>query len=98
MRLRTVYRSPSGIKKAALFMLSLDEDHAVQLFENMNYKELPELSQGIANLGNVSSEIVKQFYVDFAEQLSSTGSWVGTPKSTERALSTVIGGEGKLVY
>ena len=30
MRLRTVYRSPSGIKKAALFMFSLDEDHAVQ--------------------------------------------------------------------
>ena len=99
MRVRTVYRSPSGIEKAAIFMLSLDEDHAAQLLENMDYKELRELSQGMANLGNVSFEIVERFYVDFADQLSSTGSLVGMPESTERkTLSTIIGGEGKLVY
>ena len=99
MRVRTVYRSPSGIDKLAMFRLSLDEDPAAQLFENMDDKELRELSQGMTNLGNGSSEIVERFYVDFADHLSSTGSLVGTPESTERrTLSTVIGGEGKLVY
>ena len=93
MRVRTDYRSLSGIEKAAIFMLSLDEEHAAQMFENMGDEEIRELSQGMANLGAASSEIVERLYVEFAEQLSSTGSLVGTPESTERLLSKVIGGE-----
>ena len=93
MRVRTDYRSLSGIEKAAIFMLSLDEEHAAQMFENMGDEEIRELSQGMANLGAASSEIVERLYVEFAEQISSTGSLVGTPESTERLLSKVIGGE-----
>ena len=93
MRVRTDYRSLSGIEKAAMFMLSLSEEHAAQLFENMGDEEIRELSQGMANLGNVSSEIVERLYVDFAEQISSAGSIVGTPESTERLLSKVVGAE-----
>ena len=93
MRVRTDYRSLSGIEKAAIFMLSLDEEHAAQMFENMGDEEIREISQGMANLGAASSEIVERLYVEFAEQISSTGSLVGTPESTERLLSKVIGGE-----
>ena len=93
MRVRTDYRSLSGIEKAAIFMLSLDEEHAAQMFENMGDEEIRELSQGMANLGAASSEIVERLYVEFAEQISSTSSLVGTPESTERLLSKVIGGE-----
>ena len=93
MRVRTDYRSLSGIEKAAMFMLSLGEEHAAQMFANMGDEEIREISQAMANLGNVSSEIVERLYVDFAEQNSSTGSLVGTPESTERMLSKVIGGE-----
>ena len=93
MRVRTDYRSLNGIEKAAIFMLSLDEEHAAQMFENMGDEEIRELSQGMANLGAASSEIVERLYVEFAEQISSTGSLVGTPESTERLLSKVIGGE-----
>jgi flagellar motor switch protein FliG len=74
-------------------MLSLDEEHAAQMFENMGDEEIREISQGMANLGAASSEIVERLYVEFAEQISSTGSLVGTPESTERLLSKVIGGE-----
>ena len=93
MRVRTDYRSLSGIEKAAMFMLSLGEEHASQMFANMGDEEIREISQGMANLGTVSSDIVERLYVDFAEQISSTGSLVGTPESTERMLSKVIGGE-----
>jgi flagellar motor switch protein FliG len=93
MRVRTDYRSLSGIEKAAMFMLSLSEEHAAQMFGNMGDEEIREISQAMANLGNVSSDIVERLYVDFAEQISSTGSLVGTPESTERLLSKVIGGE-----
>ena len=93
MRVRTDYRSLSGIEKAAMFMLSLSEEHAAQMFGNMGDEEIREISQAMANLGNVSSDIVERLYVEFAEQISSTGSLVGTPESTERLLSKVIGGE-----
>ena len=93
MRVRTDYRSLSGIEKAALFMLSLSEEHAEQMFDSMSDEEIRELSQCMAGLGAASSEVVERLYVDFAEQISSTGSLVGTPESTERLLSKVIGGE-----
>ena len=41
-----------------LLMLSLDEDRAAQLFDNMDDKQLRNCSQAMANFGNVSSEIV----------------------------------------
>lgn len=91
MRVRTDYRSLSGIEKASMFMLSLGEEHATQMFENMGDEEIRELSQGMASLGTVSSEIVERLYVEFAEQISSTGSLSGTPESTERLLSKVFG-------
>ena len=55
MRVRTDYRSLSGIEKASMFMLSLGEEHATQMFENMGDEEIRELSQGMARLGTVSS-------------------------------------------
>ena len=93
MRVRTDYRSLSGMEKAAMFMLSLSEEHAAQLFDNMGDEEIRELSLSMANLGNISSEVVERLYVDFAEQISSTGSLTGTPESTERLLSKVLGGD-----
>ena len=93
MRIRTDYRSLSGMEKAAMFMLSLSEEHAAQLFDNMGDEEIRELSLSMANLGNISSEVVERLYVDFADQISSTGSLTGTPESTERLLSKVLGGD-----
>jgi flagellar motor switch protein FliG len=47
----------------------------------------------MANLGTVSSAIVERLFVDFAEQISATGSLVGTYESTERLLVKVLGNE-----
>src|ERR1700749_672362 len=44
----------------------------------------------MANLGNVSSGLVEKLFVEFAEQMSSTGGAVGTLESTERLLSKVL--------
>ena len=64
MRVRTDYRSLSGMEKAAMFMLSLSEEHAAQLFDNMGDEEIRELSLSMANLGNISSEVVERLYFD----------------------------------
>ncbi len=93
MQVRDDYRSLGGPEKAAILMLSLDEEHAAQIFGLMDDEEIREISQTMANLGTVSSEVVERLFVEFAEQISSTGSLVGTMASTERLLDKALGTE-----
>ena len=93
MRIREDYRSLRGPQKAAILVMALGEDHASQLFALMDDEEIRELSSAMASLGQVSSSILERLFVDFAEQISSTGSLVGSFESTERLLSKVMDGD-----
>lgn len=90
-RVREDYRSLTGPEKAAVLLLAIGEDQAMKLFSHMDDEEIKEISQVMANLGTVSSSIIEKLFVEFADQLSSTGSLVGTYESTERLLSRVLG-------
>ena len=90
MRVREDYRSLSGPEKAAILLMSLGEEQATKLFGLMGDDEIKEISQVMANLGTVSANIVERLFVEFAEQISSTGSLVGTFDSTERLLGKVM--------
>ena len=90
MRLREDYRTMSGPEKAALLMMSVGEDNAAQLFLLMDNDEIKELSQAMANLGTVSSQMVERLLVEFADQISTTGSLVGNFDNTERLLMKVL--------
>jgi flagellar motor switch protein FliG len=89
-RLREDVKALSGLEKSALFILSLGEEYASRLFAHMNDDEIKDLSQVMANLGNVSSNLVEKLFIDFAEQMSSSGGTVGTLESTERLLMKVL--------
>jgi flagellar motor switch protein FliG len=93
MRIREDFRSLSGPEKAAMLMLALGEEHTARLFTLMDDEEIKEISQTMANLGTVSSNIVERLFVEFAEHISATGSLVGTYESTERLLVKVLGSE-----
>jgi flagellar motor switch protein FliG len=93
MRVREDYRTLTGPEKAAILMLALGDEHTARLFTMMDDEEIKEISQTMANLGTVSSNIVERLFVDFAEQLSATGSLVGTYESTERLLAKVLGSD-----
>lgn len=90
VRVREDVRSLSGTEKAAILILSLGEEYAARVFSHMNDEEIKELSQVMANLGNVSSNLVEKLFVEFVEQMSSTGALVGTLESTERLLAKVL--------
>ena len=90
IRIREDYRSLTGPEKAAVLMLSLGEEHAARLFTFMDEEEIKELSQTMANLGTISATLVERLCVEFAEQISSTGSLVGSFESTERLLLKVM--------
>lgn len=72
-------------------LMSLGEQQAAALFGQMDDEEIKEISQVMAGLGTVSSNIVERLFVEFAEQVSSTGSLVGSLDSTERLLNKVLG-------
>jgi len=90
MRLRDDYRTMTGPEKAALLMMSVGEDNASRLFSLMDDDEIKELSQAMANLGTVNSQMVERLLVEFADQISSTGSLVGNFDNTERLLAKVL--------
>jgi len=52
----------------------------------MEDEEIKELSMTMANLGMVDASIVEHLFIEFADQLSSTGSLVGSFDTTERLL------------
>ncbi len=90
LRVREDFRALSGPEKAAILMLALGEEHAAHMFEHLDDDEIKELSQTMANLGTVSAAVVERLFVEFAEQMSSTGSLTGTFDSTEKLLMKVM--------
>ncbi|WP_028465805.1 flagellar motor switch protein FliG [Nisaea denitrificans] len=93
MRIREDYRGITGPEKAGILLMSLGEEQAGKLFALLDDEEIKEVSQVMAGLGTVSSNIVERLFVEFAEQVSSTGSLVGSMDSTERLLTKVLGGD-----
>ena len=85
-RVKDTYRNLTGADKAAIFMLSLEAEHSAVLLENMEDDEIKELSITMSNLGDIDASVVERLFVEFADQISSTGSLVGTLDNTERLL------------
>ena len=85
-RVKEDFRSLTGPQKAAIFMLALGEEHSSKLFELMDDEEIRELSQTMANLGTINAAIIERLFVEFADQLSTSGSLIGSYDSTERLL------------
>ncbi|HEX9835272.1 MAG TPA: flagellar motor switch protein FliG [Alphaproteobacteria bacterium] len=84
------FRSIGGTQKAAILMLSLGEEQAMRIFTMLDEDEIKELSQAMANLGSVDSEVVERLFVEFTEKMSNTGSLHGTLESTERLLAKAL--------
>ncbi len=59
----------------------------------MDEDEIRELSQSMAKLGTIDAEVIENLFVEFADQLSSTGSLTGTLASTERLLAKALPGD-----
>jgi len=90
-RVKEDYRSLTGPQKAGIMMLSLGEEHSAKLFTLMDDEEIRELSQIMANLGTISSNVVERLFIEFADAISNTGSLVGSYDTTERLLMRSLG-------
>ena len=90
VRIRDDYRSITGPEKAAIMMLAVGEEGAARLFSQMDDEEIREISQTMANLGTIDASVVEKLFIDFVEQMSSTGSLTGSMSSTEKLLNKVL--------
>ena len=85
------YRKLTGAQKAAILMMSMEEENATKIFNMMSDEEIKEISNTMASLGTVSAETVERLFIDFVENMSSSGVVVGTFDSTERLLLKALG-------
>jgi len=85
------YRRLTGAQKAAILIMSMDEENATKIFNMMDDEEIKELSSTMSSLGTVSSDIVERLFLDYVEGMSSSGVVVGTFDSTERLLMKALG-------
>jgi flagellar motor switch protein FliG len=85
-RIKQSYGSLTGGEKAAIFMLSLDNEHASTLFNLMEDDEIKTLTLTMSKLGAVDAEIVSHLLAEFAAQKSTSGPLVGNADATERLL------------
>ena len=90
MRVKDDYRSLTGAEKAAIILLSLGEESAGKLFALMSDDEIKEISQTMSTLGSVNSAIIERLIIEFADQMSASGSVMGSFDATERLLSKVL--------
>ena len=90
IRAKDDYRSLNGLQKAALLVMSVGEETAAKIFQLMHDDEIREISQTMANLGTVNATVIERLFVEFADQISSTGTMTGTYESTERLLMKVL--------
>src|SRR6201996_5237616 len=91
--IREDIRQLNGAERAAVLLLSLGEEHALQLWKMMDEEEVKEVSQVMSNLGSVSASVVEKLMVEFVSQMSGTGSLMGSYESTERLISRFMPGD-----
>ncbi len=84
------FRNLTGSKKAAIFMLAIGQDHSAKLFEKMDDEEIRDLTLAMAQLGSVSANTIERLFVDFADQLSSSGGVIGSFGAAERLLMSSL--------
>ncbi|HMR29868.1 MAG TPA: flagellar motor switch protein FliG [Geminicoccus sp.] len=80
------YEGLSGPEKAAILMLALGQERADKLFSLLDLDEVREISQTMALLGRVPSEIVERLLTEFGDKIGGVGGVVGNLDVTERLL------------
>ena len=55
----------SGVRKAAIFLMSMGEDYATRAFENMNEREISNVAFEMSLIDSITPEMLKEASLDF---------------------------------
>jgi flagellar motor switch protein FliG len=80
----------TGPERAAIILLSVDEENSTKIFSMMSEEEIKEISLAMSSLGVIKPEIMEQLMGDFSSEISSSASFVGNIDTTEKLLQKVM--------
>jgi len=83
----------SGVEKAAMFIMAIDQDVAAKILQSLEDDEIKEISQAMSNLGNVQAESIEKLIFEYSNEINANLNLVGNVHNTERFLRNVLGKE-----
>ena len=84
------YAKLKGIEKAAIVLMTVNDENASKVFSLLHDDEIKDLSQTMSALGTISPEVVERLLFEFSNAMSETLSFVGNVHNTERLLNSVL--------
>jgi flagellar motor switch protein FliG len=85
------YRKLAGADKAAILLMSINEDNATKLLGMLEEDEIKEISYTMSNMGIVPPDLVERLFVEFAENLTGGSAVAGGLQQTEALLTKILG-------
>ena len=79
----------TGPEKAAIVLLTLGEE-GTAIWQMLDEEEIKEVSQAMATLGNVTSNVVEVLLVEFISNVSGGGTIMGSFEQTQRLLASFL--------
>ena len=83
----------SGVERAAMFLMAIDQDHAAKILDMFEDDEIKEVSQAMSSLGSIQSGFVEKLLTDYHGEMAANTSLIGNVQNTERFLRQVLGKE-----
>ncbi len=83
----------SGAEKAAVLLLALGDSYGQPLWEGLDELELREVSQSMAVVGRLSTDVIEGVLIEFIDAVTTNKSLTGGYDATERLLSSVMDGD-----
>ncbi len=80
------YYNLTNPQKAAVILMSLNEEHSSKILAMLEDEEIREISVLMAGLGRVSSDTVEKLFLDFVSAVSNPNTMIGNYENTERLL------------
>lgn len=81
----------TGMQKAAVVLMSIDEEASARLFGMMREDEIKDISHTMSTLGAIKSEVVEGVFSEFLSKISEAGPVIGSMESAERLLEKALG-------
>lgn len=83
----------TGVQKAAVLLLALGENNAMQLFSSMTDDEIREISSAMSTIGVIPADVAEEVCMEFSNSFSSADVLVGSLETTERLLRKIFPNE-----
>jgi flagellar motor switch protein FliG len=80
----------TGLHKAAIIMMALNNETATKIFSMLEDDEIREISHAMTSVGNVAPEIIEALITEFHNEVGSSMSLVGNLHNTERMLRKIL--------